>query len=273
MRGLVAAVAAILALSGCASPADPQNSTTAVPGTASVTESRAPLTSSAVASPAAICAAPVVALDPGHNPVRIESFDPKTGVAQIDYPNGAEDADAYSVASQVATILRARGYRVVLLKRSLSESVSYRQRVDRAEKARAAIGISIHTSPGVNAVFPQRIGLYREGTGAGGTTRRVTFRTTGTAASSQRFAVIIAGARSRAEGHRVPVQDNDFGGRSPLWSGNIPIISLLAQNTPWVYNEFSPGEAGGSVAVAATALRTYARGIAEGISAALPRHC
>ena len=89
------------------------------------------------------CAPRVVALDPGHNPVRIGSFDATTGVAQIDYPNGAEDGNVFAVAQQVAATLRGRGYRVVLLKRSPRESVSYRERVSRAEQAGAAIAVSI----------------------------------------------------------------------------------------------------------------------------------
>ncbi|MFT4201368.1 N-acetylmuramoyl-L-alanine amidase [Gordonia sp. (in: high G+C Gram-positive bacteria)] len=220
------------------------------------------------------CGTPVVALDPGHNPVRIESFDPMTGAAQIDYPNGAEDRNVFAVAQQVATTLRARGYRVVLLKRSVGESVSYRQRVARAEHAGAAIGISIHTSPGVNAVFPQRVGGWRSGAGRGGRQTRVVFTNPATAAASQRYSAAVAAARSRAEGHRVVVKDNDFGGRAPLWAGNLPIISLIAVNTPWVYNEFGPaGGAGGSIPVGAAALRAYAKGISDGVLAALPRHC
>lgn len=235
------------------------------PSVASPSSTRAPTTVG--------CAAPVVALDPGHNPVRIAPFDAKTGVAQVDYPNGAEDGDVFSVARQVSSRLAGRGYRVVLLKRSPTESVTYRQRVDRAQAAHAAIGVSIHTSPGVNAVFVQRVGLYREGMGADGTTRRVSFGDESTAASSQRYGAQIARNRSRAEGHPVTVRDNDFGGRAPLWSGNIPIISLIAADTPWVYNEFSPGSSGGAVPVDSAALRAYARGIADGVQAALPRRC
>ncbi|WP_301546891.1 N-acetylmuramoyl-L-alanine amidase [Gordonia sp. X0973] len=220
------------------------------------------------------CGQRVVAIDPGHNPVRIESFDPVTGAAQIDYPNGAEDRNVFSVAQQVQRTLTARGYRVVLLKRSPGESVSYRERVTRAERAGAALAVSIHTSPGVNAVFPQRVGLYRSGAGRGGKPVRIVFTNAATAAASQRYSAAIAAARSKAEGHRVSVRDNNFGGRAPLWAGNIPIISLIATNTPWVYNEFGPaGGTGGSIPVPATALSKYARGIATGIEAALPTRC
>lgn len=263
MRAVVILVSAVLVVgvsAGCgtsASVASPSSSTTP--------RSFGPTSVS--------CVAPVVALDPGHNPVRLDTFDPKTGVAQIDYPNGAEDTDVFSVARQVSTALRARGYRVVLLKRAPTESVSYRQRVDRAEAAHAAIGVSIHTSPGVNAVFVQRVGLYREGVTANGKTLRVDFTDRATAALSQRYGALVARERTRAEGHAVSLQDNDFGGRAPLWSGNIPIISLIATHTPWVYNEFSPGTSGGSIPVDAGALRTYARGIADGVQGAVPRRC
>lgn len=259
-----AAVAVAFTVAACGSAGAPPAQSSASP----VTSPAIPGTVHPVS-----CAQPVVALDPGHNPVRIDSFDPRTGAAQIDYPNGAEDGDVFSVATQVASALRSSGYRVVFLKRSPLESVTYRQRVDRAEQARADIGISIHTSPGAHAVFVQRVGLHRQGPGADGATKRVTFADSATAARSQRYAAAIASARTRAEGTRVTMQDNDFGGRAPLWSGNIPMIALIATHTPWVYNEFGPNGTGGSIPMSSAALRDYASGIAAGVRAALPRHC
>lgn len=259
----VAALATTLIVGGCGTSSPTAISSPASPPTAYV-----PPPSSSVA-----CQRPVVAIDPGHNATRVESFDPVTGVAQIDYPNGAEDANAFTVAAQIAKALRAKGYGVVLLKRSTSENVSYRERVTRAERAGASIAVSIHTSPGVNAVFPQRVGLYREGPSADGTTKRVTFTNADVARRSQSYSMQIARERSHAQGTSVRVQDNDFGGRAPLWSGNIPIISLMSVRVPWVYNEFSAIGAGGSVAVAPTALRTYSAGLIAGITAALPIRC
>ncbi len=270
VRVAVVAAGVLLAVTGCSTDPVGPASSHAAPGPAG-SGSAGP--GSSGPSGVGPCAARVVALDPGHNPRRIDSFDRVTGVAQIDYPNGAEDGDAFTVATRVAAALRGRGYRVVLLKRSPRESVSYRERVSRAERAGAAIGVSIHTSPGVNAVFDQRVGLYRSGTGADGQPRRVVFSNPSTAAASQRYAGAMAAARSRAEGHRVVVRDNDFGGRAPLWAGNIPVISLIAVNTPWVYNEFSAGGTGGSIPVPAPALGAYARGISDGVIAALGRSC
>ncbi|GED97123.1 N-acetylmuramoyl-L-alanine amidase [Gordonia crocea] len=271
MRLAVGLACAVLAVAGCATDPVGVSSSHAAPGTPGSSEIAG---GSAGSSGLVPCAPRVVALDPGHNGRSIEPFDPVTGIKQVDYPNGAEDGNAFAVARQVAATLRGRGYRVVFLKRSPAESVSYRERVARAERAGAAIGVSIHTSPGVNAVFPQRVGLYRGGVGADGRARRIVFTNPVTAAASQRYAAAVAASRSRAEGHRVTVRDNNFGGRAPLWAGNIPVISLIAVNTPWVYNEFGPaGGAGGSIPVSGRALSAYARGISTGIIAALPRTC
>lgn len=163
------------------------------------------------ASSKASCSHVVVALDPGHNPVRVDGFDPVTGASQIDYPNGAEDANVFEVATEVRELLQHNGYDVVMLKHAVTENVTYRQRVDRAVAAHARVAISIHTSPGANDVFVQRVGLYREGVGADGATLRITYRNEATAAASQRFGEAIARARTRAEGNAGHVD------RQRLW--------------------------------------------------------
>ncbi len=249
-------------LGGCA----PQS---AAPDRSSAALTTAVLTTAA-ASSKATCPQVVVALDPGHNPVRIDGFDPVTGASQIDYPNGAEDADVFAVATRVRERLQRSGYRVVMLKTSVTESVTYRQRVGRAVAAHARVAISIHTSPGANAVFVQRVGLYREGTAADGTTLRITYRSGATAAASQRYGQAIADARTRAEGLPVMVTNNDFGGRAPLWTGNIPMIALMSDRVPWVYNEFGLDSAGGSTPLPSSWLARYAQGIAYGVQTALP---
>lgn len=261
-------ILALVFVAGCAETAQPP-----ARASSSMSVSRGvPATSHAGEVPAGTpnCTHITVALDPGHNPIRIDSFDPVTGAAQIDYPNGAEGADVFTVATEVRDRLQTHGYHVVLLKRSLTESVTYRQRVDRAIAAHASIGISIHTSPGANAVFVQRVGLYREGIGANGSTMRVTFHDPATAAASQRYGAAIAAARTRAEDMPVHVTDNDFSGRAPLWTGNIPIIALISDSVPWVYNEFGLDDAGGSIALPPAWLSRYAEGIADGVQDALP---
>lgn len=263
-RAAVVAAVSILLLVACsptgegASPsgrgATPPPSTTAM--------------SLASPAPSAACAPTTVAIDPGHNPVPIDDFDPVTGVAEIDYPNGAEDRDVFAVAEQVRDMLVGFGYRVILLKRAVGESVTYRQRVQRA--AGATIAVSIHTSPGVNAVFAQRVGLYREGIGADGRQLRVTFTNRATAARSERYAHAVAEQRTRIEGRPVAVRDNDFGRRAPLWSGNIPVIALIADTVPWVYNEFGTPDAGGSTGLPRARLDAYARGLVAGVRSAVP---
>lgn len=219
------------------------------------------------------CQAPVIAIDPGHNPVETSEFDAETGVAMRDYSNGAEDADVMAVAEQVKSDLEKGGYSVVLLKKSTSEDVTYRQRVDRAEAAGADVGISIHTYTDDHRVFVQRVGLFREGIGADGQSVRVSYTNAETAQKSQKLGKTMAKARSEVEGRTVSVTDNSFNGRAPLWSGNIPMIALISEQVPWVYHEFGVPGGGGSAPVGEEGIATYAAGVTKGVEAALPNPC
>lgn len=211
----------------------------------------------------------VVALDPGHNAVDTDEFDPATGVRMIDYPNGVENAEAYEIVRAVESRLSLAGIGTVVLKNSVDEDVTYRERVDRAADAGAFLGVSVHTTPGADqsAVFPQRQGGYRAGTDAAGEPRKVAFDNAATAAESERLSGIVAGARSVVEGGAVPVRDNSFAGRDPLWEGNLPVISLIA-DTPWVYNEFGSATGGGAHGLTGAEKARYINGLSAGLIAA-----
>ena len=255
--------------SSTTSPSAPQPSPpAAAPSPVPAPASSAPQ----LVAPQQVCQPTVVALDPGHSPTHVEPFDPVTGAKMVDDPNGAEGDDNLYVANAVKRALeRSRGYKVVLLKTRVDEQVTYRERIARAEQAGAAIGVSIHTSPGDNAIFPQRDGLFREGPGADGATKRVTFTDPQLATRSQLYSTKLSAARQAAEGHTITIRDNSFNGRAPLWSGNIPIISLISQKVPWVYNEFGPDSGGGGAdAISHNELDRYATGIADGVRAATP---
>lgn len=222
------------------------------------------------------CTPTVIALDPGHNGQSVDAFDPVTGAKMVDYPNGAEDADVLSVAQKVKSQLESTGaYKVVLLKTSTGENVSYRDRIKRAEDAGAVVGISIHTAPNDNSIFVQKVGLYREGPGADGSNKRIEFTDAALASKSQTMGGKFAQARSQSEGHKVVVRDNSFDGRAPLWSGNIPIISLISQKVPWIYNEFGGSNgSGGANKIVTSELDQYAAGLVAGVKASAPgRRC
>ncbi len=220
------------------------------------------------------CEAPTVAFDPGHNGQSISVFDKTTGVEMRDYPNGAEDGDVFAVATIAKRGLEHAGYTVVMLKKSTAESVTYRERVNRAERAGADVGISIHTSPGEHSVFDQRLGGYREGTGADGTPLRVTFSNAAIAKQSGQMSTKFAAGRSRVEGRQVNVVQNNFGGRAPLWAGDLPMISLISQKVPWVYSEFGTSDgAGGANPIGSDNRNLYAKAIVAGVKAALPNRC
>lgn len=269
--------AAALLLAGCA---ETSSSTTAVKTetvykTMDSAPSSAPASKSSSKQPSAQgdCTAPVIALDAGHNPVETAQFDPATGVAMRDYPNGAEDADSMAVSEQVQKALTKDGYTVVMVKKSVDDDVTYRERVTRAEQAGADIGVSIHTYTDDHRVFVQRTGLFREGPGPDGEQKRVEYTNAATAKKSQKYGAAIAKARTAVEGREVTVADNSFDGRAPLWSGNIPMIMLISEKVPWVYNEFGVPGGGGSAPIGDDGVATYADGVADGIKAALPNAC
>ena len=211
-----------------------------------------------------------VALDPGHNGVATNTFDPVTGVLMADYPNGQEDADALEIARAVRDRVEAAGFGAVLLKDAIDDNLSYRDRVDRAAAGDAVMGVSIHTTPGADgsAVYPQRVGGFRTGEGDDGQRTTVTFGDVATAAESQRFSTMMAGARSVAELRGVPVTDISFDGREGLWGGNLPVISLIA-DTPWVYNEFGSVAGGGAHGISTAEKARYVDGLSAGILAGL----
>lgn len=187
-----------------------------------------------------------------------------------DYPNGREDTDALDVSRAVRDRIQSAGYRAVLLKDSITDNVTYRERVDRAEAAGAVVGVSVHTTPGAegSAVYPQRVGGYRAGVGADGRSRTVTFSDQGTATRSQWYSTVVAGARSLAEGRAVPVGDLSFDGRPGLWGGNLPVISLIA-GTPWIYSEYGSSTGGGAYGITEAEKSRYIDGLATGIVTAL----
>lgn len=211
----------------------------------------------------------VIALDPGHNPTEISDVDPKTKALMKDYPNGAEDKNVFEVATKVKTALEGKGYKVVLLKEKVDESINYRERINRAEKAGAKVAVSIHTTPGSagSEVFPQRLGGWRSP--PGDPSKKVEFKNAETAKASEKYSGIVATERGKVEGKTVPVKDNSFSGRAPLWDGNLPIISLLSEEVPWVYNEFGTDSGGGANPISPGDIDKYAKGLTAGIAAAI----
>lgn len=211
----------------------------------------------------------VVALDPGHNGAETAELDPKTKVLMKDYPNGREDEDAMAVANKVKEQLSGAGYTVVLLKEKVTDNVTYRARVTKAEEAGAKIAVSIHTTPGdASEVYEQVLGGWRSPEGQ--PDQAVKFTNEKTAAASHEFAQKFSTTRAEVEGHAVPITQNDFTPRPGLWDGNLPVISLLSENVPWVYNEYAGGASGGGAnGISPEQIDSYANGLTKSIKNAV----
>lgn len=214
----------------------------------------------------------VIAIDPGHNSEKIEEHDEETGIFQYDYPNGKEDKDVWEVSVQVAKGLKKEGHKPVILRKKMGESVDYRTRVDRAETVKADVAVSVHTTPGVDysMIIAQKEGGYREGADSEGNEKRVEFGETEVAEKSKELSEIVAEARTEAEPNPVKVvEEHSFEGREPMWGGNMPIVSLMSENVPWLYSEYGTDEGGGEQGISKDDKKAYTEGLTKGLLNAL----
>lgn len=192
----------------------------------------------------------VVAIDPGHTSVsHADEIDPITGVKMSSTSNGQEDDDVFYVAEKVRNELESDGYEVVMLKETIDEDMTFRERVDRAADADADIGISIHTTPGdanTGEVYNQFVGGERYSPDR---STVVTFDNEETAEKSTEYSEIMAEARQEVEGTTVEVTKNSFDGRESegKWGGDLPVMSLLSEEVPWTYHEFTNENGQGGV--------------------------
>jgi N-acetylmuramoyl-L-alanine amidase len=218
---------------------------------------------------------PVIVLDPGHS-VAVNAVDPATGLVVSDYENEPEMQDVFAVAVLVRARLQAAGYRVVMTKNSVGVPTSLAQRAAIANRAGAALAVSIHDQAGANGgvgfdrgnnvVYYQSVGTYRA-TPAG---RRVVFTNAKLAALSARYGRIFGAERGHAEQHPVTVRGDvgyDLGTRG-LPAGNIWMVQLLSR-VPWIYNE-AGGNSAGMVGLNPTDRIRYADALVASIEHCVP---
>ena len=184
----------------------------------------------------------------------------------------------FDVSYCLGRALRLDGYRVRLTKKRALDSVGLAERAKIANDLKAGLAVSVHDDHGQSAAFQATYDqrgradadgrhhpMYR-GTGP----NRTVFDRPSVARQSQRYAKIIAQARTRSQQRRVTVQENNFGGRAPLEPGNLALVQLLAR-VPWVYNEMGAKTAGDPrIALSISSEQQYAEGLLVGIERALP---
>jgi N-acetylmuramoyl-L-alanine amidase len=218
----------------------------------------------------------VIVIDPGHSgrPIRTRTTN---GLLDFDYPNRPEITEMFAVSACIAEGLRDDGYRVIMTKKRASDTVSLTQRARIADRANADLAISVHDDhtqgPSFQATYSQRgvpsggryPTMYR-GTG----NSRTVFDQPEVARASERAARIIARERTAAQGREVTVRQNSFTGRPPLEPGNLAMVQLLS-HVPWVYNEMGARTGGSaSTRLSLTAEVSYAKGLLDGVEAAVP---
>lgn len=220
-------------------------------------------------------AAPVIVIDPGHSPV-ITAEDETTGLDVSTYENEPEMRDVWAVARLVRTELRKDGYRVIFTRDSLRQPSSLAQRAAVANRANAALALSIHDQAGRdggigftrgnNIVYYQAVGKYRS-TSSG---KKVVFRDEDVARTSKKYGEIFAAQRRAVQGVPVRLQDDvgyDLGSRG-LAAGNMWTVQLLSK-VPWIYNE-AGGNSPGRVGLSARDKRIYADALVRSVERSVP---
>jgi N-acetylmuramoyl-L-alanine amidase len=217
----------------------------------------------------------VIVIDPGHS-VTVHATDPGSGLDVSDYENEPEMRDVFAVAELVRARLVAAGYRVILTKSTVDTPTSLAKRAQIANRAHAALALSIHDQAGGsggigfgqgnNTVYYQSVGDYRA-TSSG---KRVYFTRAKVAALSKKYGAIFQRKRAAAQGTSVSLLGNtgyNLGSRG-LPAGNIWIVQLLSQ-VPWVYNE-AGGNSAGMVGLNRADQRRYANGLVAAVQACVP---
>lgn len=249
-------------------------------GLSGCAEGPTPRVSDGVRTPAPVAAsaraaAPVIVIDPGHSPT-IRAIDARTRLDVSDYANQPEMRDVFAVATLLAAKLRTAGYRVVMTKTWAGQRRTLAQRAAIANRAGAALAISIHDEAGANGgigyrrgnniVYSQQVGAYRVNRNG----HRVVFRDSHVAWLSLRYARKFAAQRAWIQNTKVRLQRNvgyDLGGRG-LPGGNMWMVQLLS-TVPWVYNE-AGGNSAGRVGLNARDRANYAEGLYRGVRRSIP---
>lgn len=214
----------------------------------------------------------VVVIDPGHAGANTLQTDPITGIKTAESAGAeGERAKVWTTSTILKSILEKQGYKVVLTKNSETDPAGLVTKANLAMAANPDIVVSIHCNNDDPAhgfgtanphwgVTPQVVGEYRQNNDG---SAKITFSTenTSVADKSQEYAQHIVEERNKVGDHTDIAQLTFPATRSDTQAnGNEPLVMLLDQKNPWIYNEASCKNLDPQV---------YATGLANGIMASI----
>lgn len=225
---------------------------------------------------------PVIVLDPGHAPATDINVDPQSNIAVIDSPNPVERRQMWEVATKVQKQLESAGYTVELTKKNADDgTTNLKKRADFAQQKHAALGVSLHTTPGgesSNMIFVPNVGDWRWT--SDGKTKKYYGKDSGSeelAKTDRKFAKIMADTRKEALGQKTDVRvggylelvgsERDTGRNGLVSKGSVLITQYFAQ-VPWVYNEQQ--QDGPNASITDATLEKYVKGVVEGVKKIVP---
>jgi N-acetylmuramoyl-L-alanine amidase len=217
---------------------------------------------------------PTIVLDPGHAPKANEDVDKATGLPVFDYENPTEMKQMWQAANKIKAKLTKLGYKVLLTKKSLNDSsTNLKQRAVVANKAHAALGISLHTTTPIKQggeVYYPAVGNYV--TTVKG--KNLTYNNKSLAAKDKKDATTMADDLSLAA--KAHFKSNTYAGiygsierdqDGIAMKGNMLTTQYFAK-VPWVYVEQYRN--GGKHSVTASQLRNYVNGVVKGVVDIVP---
>lgn len=244
---------------------------------------------------------PVIVLDPGHaNPGSDKNVDPASNIAVYDYSNlpGKEMSDMWNVANKIKSQLETAGYQVYITKDNLNgtnssgkPNTNLKQRAEVGTQYNAALGISLHTSPGTGTNQDVNfIPIAQEKDSNGKITVQGNWRltydgktkkyytNTALAETDKKMAAIFQKTRAEALGIdaskvRVGSYENIEGGTRKIdvpggfMEGSVLVTQYFA-TTPWMY--FEQTQDGPNNSLKSSTIEAYVKGVVDGVKLAVP---
>jgi N-acetylmuramoyl-L-alanine amidase len=220
-----------------------------------------------------------IVLDPGHATQANELVDPATDEPVFDYSNPIEQQQVWTMSQDLTTKLEALGYTVLNTKTSENDTTTnLKARAEVGNTANAALGVSLHTTPGSttvgNDVFYPNVGDYLVKVNG----QHDVYANQALSATDKTDAGLMATNLTQAESgvtFDAGSYDQLFGPitrAGPAGSGitmqGTMLVTQYFATVPWVYVEQYQDAGAGTTSAAA--MQDYENGVLKGIEAIVP---
>jgi N-acetylmuramoyl-L-alanine amidase len=219
---------------------------------------------------------PTIVLDPGHATKANEAVDPATNEPVFDYSNPIEQQQVWDMAQDLKTKLTAAGYNVLITKSSEDDTnTNLKERAEVGNRAKAALGVSLHTTPGSrtvgNDVFNPVVGEYLVKVNG----QHDVYTNSDLASTDQSDAQAMVGTLNQAEsgvtfksGGYAQIYGPITREQNGITMRGTMLVTQYFATVPWVYVEQYQDAGGGRTSK--SAMQDYETGVLNGIKKIVP---